>query len=647
MSHYLIAGGAGFLGSHLVKRLYDQGNKITVVDNLCTGNMENIRNYHEKDYFQLYIHDINNLTSTTDLGSARFDGIFNLACPASPIHYQNIPIETTLTCVVGTNNLLKLAKEHECKIIQASTSEVYGDPEISPQHEYYVGHVNSYGPRACYSSDTEILTKDGWKFFQDIKKEDFFLTIDKNSKIIYQQASEIISQNYTGNMIQFISQNAELLVTPNHKMYVKKRDHDDFELLEASNEISWERAKMLKTADYDADDITEFKFVYNDSERINAKKEFIESVNMDDWVEFFGYFITEGCVYSRKGGYGVYIAQSKDKNPENYEKIWKCLQRLPFEFKEPHKSSHQFYCLNKQLYIYLKQFGKSKDKFIPQELKNLSRRQLEILYSAMMIGDGSKRGNIYYSNSKASIDDFQEILMKIGIVGNIGQNPDSRKENPVYSISVFECDEAQYRKKEVVNYNGTVHCVTVPNRIVYVRRNGKALFCGNCYDEGKRAAEALFYDYKRIHKVKTRIIRIFNTYGPNMSINDGRVVSNFIVQALNNEDITIYGDGSQTRSFCYVDDLIDGMLTVFGSSIDTPVNVGNPKEFTMIELAQKVIKITGSKSRITFLPLPQDDPKQRRPDIGLINSLGWNPKITLDNGLLNTVKYFSGKLKEL
>jgi len=312
--NYLVAGGAGFLGSHLVERLLREGHYVTIVDNLCTGQITNLEGYIPSDRCSFVGININDIGG--DLFDGRnFDGIFNLACPASPIHYQNIPIETTLTCVIGTNNLLKLAVRHGCKILQASTSEVYGDPEISPQYEHYVGHVNSYGPRACY-------------------------------------------------------------------------------------------------------------------------------------------------------------------------------------------------------------------------------------------------------------------------------------------------------------------------------------------DEGKRAAEALFYDYKRIHKVDTRIVRIFNTYGPNMCVNDGRVVSNFIVQALKNEDITIYGDGSQTRSFCYVDDLIDGILAVFNSNIQTPVNIGNPNEFTMLELAEKVLRTTHSKSKITFLPLPEDDPKQRRPDIGLANSLNWNPKIPLDIGLYSTVQYFEGKLNK-
>jgi len=164
-----------------------------------------------------------------------------------------------------------------------------------------------------------------------------------------------------------------------------------------------------------------------------------------------------------------------------------------------------------------------------------------------------------------------------------------------------------------------------------------------CYDEGKRCAETLFVNYHRQNNVKIKIIRIFNTYGPRMHPNDGRVVSNFIVQALQNKDITIYGDGLQTRSFQYVDDLINGMIKMMGTGDDFtgPVNIGNPNEFTMLELAEKVIKLTGAKSKIVFEPLPSDDPMQRQPSISLAKSkLDWEPKIELEEGLTKTIEFF-------
>jgi UDP-glucuronate decarboxylase len=171
----------------------------------------------------------------------------------------------------------------------------------------------------------------------------------------------------------------------------------------------------------------------------------------------------------------------------------------------------------------------------------------------------------------------------------------------------------------------------------------------SCYDEGKRCAETLFFDYRRQHKIPIKVVRIFNTYGPRMHPNDGRVVSNFIVQALQGDDITLYGDGSQTRSFCYVDDLIDGMLRMMNTppEVTGPINIGNPGEFTIRQLAELVIELTASKSKLIFEPLPSDDPRQRRPDISKAEAvLGWEPKIQLREGLKSTIAYFDELLSE-
>jgi len=166
-----------------------------------------------------------------------------------------------------------------------------------------------------------------------------------------------------------------------------------------------------------------------------------------------------------------------------------------------------------------------------------------------------------------------------------------------------------------------------------------------CYDEGKRCAETLFFDYYREYGVDIRVVRIFNTYGPKMAINDGRVISNFITQALQNQDITIYGDGSQTRSFCYVDDLVNGFIKMMNSNQIGPINIGNPNEYTILEIAKKIIKLTNSKSKIIFKDLPQDDPKQRQPNISKAKKyLNWTPIIELEKGLKQTIEYFNDKL---
>jgi len=307
----LVTGGAGFLGSHLVSKLVEQGHDVICVDNFYTGSRSNIQELLQHPRFELMRHDV-----TFPL-YLEVDQIYNLACPASPVHYQRDPVQTTKTSVHGAINMLGLAKRTGARILQASTSEVYGDPEIHPQTEDYWGRVNPIGIRSCY-------------------------------------------------------------------------------------------------------------------------------------------------------------------------------------------------------------------------------------------------------------------------------------------------------------------------------------------DEGKRCAETLFFDYWRQYSTDIRVIRIFNTYGPNMNMEDGRVVSNFIVQALRGDDITIFGDGSQTRSFCYVDDLIEGMVRFMNLESDFvgPINLGNPTEFTVRKLAEEVIRLTGSKSKVVFKELPSDDPRQRQPDIGVAKELlGWQPVTPLEEGLKRTINYFQGCLK--
>jgi UDP-glucuronate decarboxylase len=303
----LVTGGAGFLGSHLIDRVLEEGHEVLCVDNLFTGTKRNMEHLHGHPRFEFLRHDV-----TFPL-YVEADEIYNLACPASPIHYQHDPVQTTKTSVHGAINMLGLAKRLRCRILQASTSEVYGDPAIHPQTENYWGNVNPIGPRSCY-------------------------------------------------------------------------------------------------------------------------------------------------------------------------------------------------------------------------------------------------------------------------------------------------------------------------------------------DEGKRCAETLFFDYHRQHGLEIKVARIFNTYGPRMHPSDGRVVSNFIVQALKGEPITLYGDGYQTRSFCYVDDLVDGLIRLMasGTELTGPINLGNPTEFTMRELAELVLAETKSSSTLITRPLPQDDPKQRRPDISLAETLlGWSPKISLPTGLKPTADYFN------
>ncbi len=641
----LVTGGAGFIGSHLCERLLKEGNEVLCLDNYFTGRKENLFHLLSNPRFELIRHDI------TEPIFLEVDQIYNMACPASPVHYQYNPVKTVKTSVMGAVNMLGLAKRVGARILQASTSEVYGDPLIHPQTEDYWGNVNPIGSRSCFSDDTEVLTKKGWKPFPEVTLEDEIATLTKDQTIEYHLPFEVIKQRYIGELIHFQNHNCDLLVTPNHKMYVREREKENFELIPAYASIRWDRAQMLKVVNYEAEEQEWFNFPLDEEAGRFAKFPFIEKIKMNDWLEFFGYYITEGCVSKQNGNYHVLIAQDEKKNPENYQKIRACLERLPFNFVD--SFDHQFCITNKQLFYYLSQFGKADQKFLPVEIKNLSKQQLHILYQAMMLGDDNKCGDTYYSSSYRLISDFQEILLKIGYNGNIRLS-DNRKDKPIYSTHILNRLNKRfitpsYSERSVKFYDGYVYCVNVQNHVIYVRRNGKALFCGNCYDEGKRVAETLFMDYHRQSSVDTRIVRIFNTYGPKMLENDGRVVSNFVVQALRGNELTVYGDGSQTRSFCYVDDLVEGLIRLMnteGESLNNPVNIGNPGEFTIKELAEEVARQCGITANIKYEPLPQDDPKQRKPDITRAKTLlGWEPTIPLREGLEKTIDYFAKKLR--
>ena len=410
----LVTGGAGFLGSHLCDRLLAEGNDVLCVDNFYSGAKDNVAHLMGNPHFELMRHDV-----TFPL-YVEVDEIYNLACPASPVHYQWDPVQTTKTSVHGAINMLGLAKRTKARIFQASTSEVYGDPKTHPQREDYWGNVNPIGPRSCYDEGKRCA-------------ETLFFDYHRQHKLRIKVAR--IFNTYP-------ARHPACPAAPIHYQYdpvqtTKTSVHGAINMLGLAKRV---RAKILQASTSE---------VYGDP------------------------------------------------------------------------------------------------KVHPQT------------------------------------EDYWGHVNPIGI--------------------------------------------------------------RSCYDEGKRCAETLFFDYYRQHKLRIKVARIFNTYGPRMHPNDGRVVSNFILQALKGEPITVYGEGSQTRSFCYVDDQIEALVRLMNSPDDFtgPVNVGNPTEFTILQLAQKVIELTGSKSEVIFKPLPSDDPTQRQPDISLARArLGWQPGIQLADGLSKTVEYF-------
>lgn len=641
----LITGGAGFIGSHLCDRFLAEGHDVVCVDNFITGSEANIAHLRAKPTFQVISHDISKPLEI----DGSIDLILHFASPASPIDYLKLPIQTLKVGSLGTLNALGIAKAKQARFLLASTSEVYGDPQVHPQPETYWGHVNPVGVRGCFSADTEILTVEGWKGFAQLTATDTILTRRPDGTLEYHRPTEIIKERYVGELIRFVNTKIDLLVTPNHKMFVRRRDHNRFELVEAFQSIRWERAEMQKAGGmWEGTEQQGFTLPLVK----NAKTPQHHHIPMDVWLEFFGYFITEGSTYLRRRvqwiknkqyttqGFTVLISQSQ-KHAAHRQKIKACLQRLGFHFYEEHA---QFRVLSKQLYMYLSQFGRAKDKYVPRELLGLSRRQLKILFDAMMLGDGSHDLRKFYSSSKHLLGAMQELLLKLGLAGNIRLKDKQRGTYVLYIVSDKTRDflTPEYPRRTIEQYDGDVYCVTVPNHVIYVRRNGKVVWCGNCYDEAKRFAEAMTMAYHRAHGVDTRIVRIFNSYGPRMRPNDGRAIPAFIAQALRDEPLTVFGDGSQTRSFCYIDDLIEGIVRLSQADYHDPVNIGNPREYTIRQLAERIVSLTKASSRMVFKPLPQDDPKQRRPDILLAQQQlgGWEPKIELNDGLQRTIEWF-------
>ena len=636
MKRILVTGGAGFIGSHLCERLLTRGDEVLCVDNFFTSRRQNILHLRGNPMFEFLRHDI-----TWPL-YVEVDEIYNLACPASPVHYQLDPVQTTQTNVHGAINMLGLAKRLKVKILQASTSEVFGDQAEHPQKETYWGNVNPIGPRACYDAETEILTEEGWVAFPELRQGTAVATLAETGEVEYHIPDEIISCPYVGDLLRFANSKFDFAVTPNHRMYVRSKT-GKMRFLRADEPRRWPAWRVPTGAPFDGEEVEWFDLDVPPRDAKIRKAR----IRMDDWLEFLGYYISEGCVHVRRrvrevGGRDYDVADNNiliaQAEGDGRNRMIRCLERLGFNFFA--SDDHQLRICSKQLAEILAPLGKAGDKYIPRELLRLSRRQSTILLDALTLGDGSRRGDggCYWTKSERLADDVQELALRCGYAASKSLTPG----RDIYRVNLRPPVEEKLVDPERLRYAGKVYCVDVKNHVICVRRHGRAAFCGNCYDAGKRCAETLFFDYHRQHKIPIRVVRIFNTFGPRMHPNDGRVVSNFILQALKNEPITIYGSGNQTRSFCYVDDLVTAMIAMMDQDeMVGPVNLGNPRENSIKELALMIKELAGSSSKIVYKPLPQDDPVRRRPDITLAKrKLGWEPKVPVRKGLARTIAYF-------
>jgi UDP-glucuronate decarboxylase len=555
---------------------------------------------------------------------------------------------------MGTRNALECARNTRARLLITSTSEVYGDPEVHPQKESYWGHVNPLGPRACYDDATEILTDRGWSKFCDIG-DARVATLSSSGSMEYHIPDEYIEHDYIGEMYEFSNSKLDICVTPNHKLYVRDK----------SGKLGFKEASSIKYgpswrvpvgATYNSEEVEYREFDAN----LSRLRGDLRRVRMDDWLEFLGYYLSEGCAYTRPSrkkvvngreyeitDYAILIAQVK---PVGRAKIAACLDRIGINYQD--SDHHAFRISSKFLVNLLRPIGKSHDKFIPREYLSLSIRQSKILLNALMLGDGTWKthgqSGVYYTMSRRLADDVQELVLRCGLAANI-----SRSNRGLYHVNIRRAVDNKLPHSRRKFYKGKVYCVNVRNHVICVRRNGKPSWCGNCYDEGKRIGESLAVSWANQYGTDVRIARLFNTYGPRMAFRDGRLIPNFILQAMQKEPLTIYGDGSQTRSFCYVSDTVDALVKLMdvphrdvkasgGFHQHVPVvNIGNPDERTIKSVAHDVIHAFGGEGDITFHPLPTDDPKQRCPDITIAKKLlGWEPKVSYPDGIAKTIAWY-------
>lgn len=673
----LVTGGAGFVGSHLVDRLMDAGHEVLCLDNFHTGSKRNILKWLDHPYFELIRHDL------TEPIRLEVEQIYHLACPASPIHYQSNPIKTVKTNVLGTINMLGLAKRVKARLLMASTSEVYGDPDVHPQTEDYRGSVNCTGIRACYDEGKRIAETLCFDYHRnndvEIRVARIFNSLTGDQKVLYYQKNKLYYESFAAcyNRIHkdisqvsvpcFDRQNGRMRIRPISaiwKHYVRKKglvittswgkqvkiteDHSLF----AKGDRGLPKpvfGNQLQVGDYIAVphyipfvDIPLQAVDFQDTLEVRQKE------NIEGLLWLLGVYITSGgIIYTGKEE--QLIVNAKQKVIDKFNGI---LQQLLGDRVEEHgKQKSQAVVRSLGLIKLLRRLGfdekPDKNRDIPNWILQLPKAQLIHVVQGLFDGDGTYQekaaggGWFLTSSSQAIAEKLVLILGKFGLIPNVLEkeanlNKESTKLARLYQLAI----EGKRDWQEMGKDRQASHQTT--GDIAWAQVNAIEEFEIDDY----------VYDFS-VPKSEnfiggTYCVCCHNTYGSRMLENDGRVVSNFVVQALKGIPLTVYGDGSQTRSFCYVSDLVEGLIRLMNGEHIGPVNLGNPDEYTILELAQKIQQMVNPDAEIQFKPLPQDDPRQRQPDITRARTwLGWEPTVPLETGLKLTIEDFRVRLDQV
>jgi UDP-glucuronate decarboxylase len=768
----LVTGGAGFIGSHLCEFLLGHDCEVVCLDNLLTGNTDNI-DHLRSSRFTFIKHDVTNYIYV----AGPLDYVLHFASPASPVDYQQLPIPTLKVGALGTHTALGLAKNKGAKFLLASTSEVYGDPLIHPQREDYWGNVNPVGPRGVYDEakrfaeamtmayhryhglDTRIV-----RIFNSIPADEFTVVFDNDEmhfgsigewfdargssgiagrkvlvpafdpstcRLQLREVSAVIkhpcqtdvyelrtrygrrvrvtadhsvfrrgrngqpepvpvSQLQIGDDIaipavlpviekDFVgaSISTHLLATrddsalwdvvvgsPSMRAVVEARREEIHEILERSGRFRAERLRnelvcttnryrrgsflplaVARQLDLEIPGDARIRFGKG-----GARVWLPDRIAMtDELLWLIGFFLAEGCAFlDEKNGF---LAFSSDEH---------CLGKAaailegqlglhvvrvkPSEVRAPSIFVH-----SRILHMVFSEMFQVLGAGVPAWIFQLPLARLKWFLEGYREGDGTHSGKkigqdlCFETTSEQRAKDLTMLLLRFGVVASVGRYETTFKRKygdrrfPFFRLTV--CDVSKF---DILRWDEGVH------QTLNARRTGDLVWARVRSIE-KSIATPYVYDFS-VPDAENFLggngVCCHNTFGPSMRMNDGRAIPNFLRQALTGEPLTIYGDGSQTRSFCYVSDLVEGIWRLMQAPVHDPVNIGNPYEMTLLDLAKRILRLTGSASRLVFQPLPTDDPRVRQPDITRARTLlGWEPRVDVDEGLGKTIEWFRAALR--
>jgi UDP-glucuronate decarboxylase len=762
----VVTGAAGFLGSHLCDALLDRGEEVVGVDNLLTGSRDNIDHLFGRAGFMFQLHDVSSYVHV----SGPVDAILHFASPASPKDYLDMPIQTLKVGSLGTHHLLGLAREKGARFLLASTSEVYGDPEVHPQVESYWGHVNPVGPRGVYDeakrfaealtmayhryhgvdvrivrifnsilADEQVLYDDGVELRRgaigeladrlngSVDLEHFRVpAFDGHGRMLAAEASALVGHPPTGPCYRVGTRyGRSIKVTGDHSLFaegpdgvpcarpvselrvgdrvaiaarvaVPERDRTEVRMTHiwdaAGNDpwgigvmhpglgdLAWDRRFEI-FACIDAarrpDSANWRNAIWGQIRRMRSQDriplavmrklgipipekarvrratskagDLPESIEMtDDLLWLFGLFVAEGCWYESLPKSSFISISCDEATLERARSIITGDLGLHVVAGTDRRSPSIFVHSRLLLMLFAHLGLLESEKAIPGWILGLPLPRLAQFLEGYREGDGVHSGKKFEAQKRHEFstvserlkDDLIVAFARFGLLPSVGQYASTLRHKtgdrryPFWRLTL--CDVAPWSPLEWAN--GVAQTLNA-------RRIGDLVWAKVEHIDEIEPTD-LVYDFcvpGFENFWAGSGVMAHNTYGPRMRPNDGRVVSNFLVQALEGKPITIYGDGGQSRSFCYVDDEVSGILALLDGDEVGPVNVGNPNEFTVRELAELVLDVTDSSSELVFEPLPVDDPTQRRPDITLARTaLGWEPEVQLREGLERTAAWFS------